>query len=224
MTFSIAAFCRNSGHFGVAVTSSSICVASRCAFARSGVGAALSQNVTDPSLGPQMLQSCADGLSAQQAVDDCVKATPHAAHRQLGLIDSNGQAATYTGSSALGIHAASSGVDCLSIGNLLENSEVPAAISQSFEESSGVLAQRLITALQAGLAAGGEAGPIKSAGLMVVSDVSWPTVDLRVDWSEADPLTDLQELWTLYEPQSADYRTRALDPNQAPSYGVPGDL
>jgi len=81
---------------------------------------------------------------------------------------------------------------------------------------------RLLTALEAGLAAGGEAGPIHSAGLLVADSADWPTTNLRVDWSEA-PIADLRVLWDVWAPQKADYVTRALDPTSAPSYGVPGD-
>ena len=72
-------------------------------------------------------------------------------------------------------------------------------------------------------AAGGEMGPVKSAGLLVVDKQMWPLVDLRVDWSDEGPVAGLRELWRLYEPQMKDYVTRALDPHSAPTYGVPGD-
>lgn len=70
--------------------------------------------------------------------------------------------------------------------------------------------------------AGGEAGPVHSAGLLVVDQVAWPVTDLRMDWSE-DPLADLDSLWRLWQPQADDYVTRALDPRLAPAYGVPGN-
>ena len=72
------------------------------------------------------------------------------------------------------------------------------------------------------LACGGEAGPMHSAGLVIVSDVAWPVTDLRVDWSE-EPVADLTALWRLWRPQVDAYRIRALDPAAAPNYGVPGD-
>ncbi|MFD0933746.1 DUF1028 domain-containing protein, partial [Methylobacterium trifolii] len=73
-------------------------------------------------------------------------------------------------------------------------------------------------------AAGGEAGPVHSAGLMLVREVAWPVADLRVDWTEDCPIAALATLWDLYRPQLDAYVTRALDPTAAPSYGVPGDL
>ena len=84
------------------------------------------------------------------------------------------------------------------------------------------LGGRLVAALAAGLRAGGEAGPVHSAGLIIVSDVPWPVTDLRVDWSD-DPASELTALWRLWRPQADAYRLRALDPAAAPSYGVPGD-
>ena len=71
--------------------------------------------------------------------------------------------------------------------------------------------------------AGGEAGPVRSAGLKIVDTVSWPVVDLRCDWSEDCPIEQLGLAWKIYKPQMADYTQRAIDPRAAPSYGVPGD-
>ena len=79
-----------------------------------------------------------------------------------------------------------------------------------------------MAALAAGLRAGGEAGPVHSAGLIIVSDVPWPVTDLRVDWSD-DPIAELTALWRLWQPQAEAYRLRALNPSAAPNYGVPGD-
>jgi uncharacterized Ntn-hydrolase superfamily protein len=79
-----------------------------------------------------------------------------------------------------------------------------------------------LRALRAGLDAGGEAGPVHSAGLLVVRDVSWPIVDLRIDWSDEDPVRALDSLWRRYAPQIDDYVRRALDPAGAPGFGVPG--
>jgi uncharacterized Ntn-hydrolase superfamily protein len=111
----------------------------------------------------------------------------------------------------------------VSAGNLLANPGVPGAIVAAFEASSGDLGQRAVDAMLAGLAAGGEAGPIRSCGLVMVDAVAWPVADLRVDWHDA-PLAELAALWSVWQPQLADYVSRALNPEAAPSYGVPGDL
>ncbi|MEI4896270.1 DUF1028 domain-containing protein, partial [Klebsiella pneumoniae] len=92
-----------------------------------------------------------------------------------------------------------------------------------FETASGELASRLLAGLRAGIAAGGEAGPVHSAAVKVVDDYPWPVVDLRIDWAEVDPLAALEQLWLAWEPQMEAYITRALDPREAPAYGVPGD-
>jgi uncharacterized Ntn-hydrolase superfamily protein len=84
------------------------------------------------------------------------------------------------------------------------------------------LADRLIGALEAGVAAGGEAGPVHSAAVLVATQVAWPTTNLRVDWDE-NPIVKLREIYKVWAPQADDYVTRALNPNSAPSYGVPGD-
>jgi uncharacterized Ntn-hydrolase superfamily protein len=93
----------------------------------------------------------------------------------------------------------------------------------TFENSGGQLAERLLAAMQAAVAVGGEAGPVHSAALVVVGELTWPIVDLRVDWADEDPIGKLAQLWTAYRPQMHDYIVRALDPTKAPSYGVPGD-
>ena len=85
------------------------------------------------------------------------------------------------------------------------------------------IGDRLVAALTAGRDAGGEEGPVRSCGLVVVDRVPWYVTDLRVDWSDDDPIEELARLWERWKPQADDYVTRALDPSTAPSYGVPGD-
>ena len=225
MTFSISGFCQKTGMVGVAITTSSICVASRCPWVRAGVGAAVTQNITDPGLGNLMLDCLARGLSAQQSIDKVVKDRKFINYRQLTLLDSKGNSASFTGSETLGTNAVSKGGSCIAAGNLLSSAEVVQAMSDSFSNNANLhLAERLLVALQAGLNAGGEEGPVHSAGLKVAHQHPWPLVDLRVDWADDDPLPNLVNLWRAYEPQMMDYNSRAIDPSQAPSYGVPGDL
>ena len=223
MTLSLAGRCAETGMLGAAVTSSSICVASRCLFTRAGVGAGLTQNVTDPSLGVRMLDLLESGADANTAISQVVAEANHIEWRQLVLLDSSGSSALHTGEKVLGRHATAEGKQCAAAANLLANEEVPQTMVTAFEQSSGHLAQRLITALEAGIAAGGEEGPVRSAGVQVVHKVPWPVVDLRVDWDE-NPLPKLRTIWNEYQPQLEPYVTRALNPEAAPSYGVPGDL
>jgi uncharacterized Ntn-hydrolase superfamily protein len=209
--------------FGVVVTSSSPAVAARCAQARAGVGAACTQNVTDPSLGHRLLDALTTGLDAQKALDRVVAEAPYAEFRQLSVVDINGNTAAYSGGRTLGRHRTAQGRDVVAAGNLLADEAVPQAMVDAFAaDPEAHLGDRLLAALIAGRAAGGEEGPVHSCGVVIVDQVSWPVTDLRVDWSE-DPISDLAGAWAVWKPQAEDYVTRALNPSTAPSYGVPGD-
>lgn len=223
VTFSIAARCAETEMLGVGVCSSSPAVAARCSHARAGVGAATSQNVTDPALGSLILDNMAQGLSARESVEHAARSTEHRAFRQLTAVDRTGGAFVFTGAHALGVSAGCTARDVACAGNLLSGEDIPAVMVEAFRHSGGHLGDRLIASMQAALEAGGEAGPVHSAGIMVVRDLSWPIVDLRVDWIEECPIQRLAEIWRLYAPQVDDYVTRALNPGDAPGYGVPGD-
>jgi uncharacterized Ntn-hydrolase superfamily protein len=224
VTFSIAGRCPESGMLGVAIATSSICVGSRCPWARAGVGAVATQNVTLPELAPLILDRLERGEPPAAALEAVLAERPHAEYRQVTVVDARGQIAHFTGGKTLGLHGVAPGDGSVAAGNLLDNDRVPGAIAEGFAERSGAhLAERLMHALECGRDAGGEVGPTHSAALLVVSDLAWPLVDLRVDWHDSDPIAAVRELWTAYEPQMQDYVTRALDPTTAPSYGVPGD-
>lgn len=224
MTFSIAARCARTGMFGVALSSSSPAVAARCAHARRGVGAVCTQNITDPRLGPVGLDLLAAGGSADDVIEALrAKGGSTAAYRQLTVVDRDGRTAAYTGGNALGLHGHFAGMDAVAAGNMLADPGLPHAMVSAFQQApERHIADRLLAALDAAIAIGGEAGPVHSAGLLVVNDQEWPLVDLRVDWSE-DPIRALHELWAVWRPQMQDYVVRGLDPTVAPSYGVPGD-
>ncbi|MFC4277393.1 DUF1028 domain-containing protein [Achromobacter aloeverae] len=222
MTFSIIARCPASGQFGAAVSSSSPAVAARCIRARARVGAAVSQNITDPALGPAILDAMAAGRTPAQALAS-LSDRPHISYRQLMALDASHAPAVFTGSDALGRLASAQGEHASCAGNMLATLDVPAAMLSAFERAQGSLAERLMQALLAGQAAGGEEGPVHSAGLLVYGDLDWPIVDLRMDWVESCPVETLYEAWKVYEPQVQDYITRAADPRAAPSFGVPGN-
>ncbi|MCT8998815.1 DUF1028 domain-containing protein [Chelativorans intermedius] len=224
MTFSISARCTQSGRMGIAISSSSPAVAARCAHARAGAGVVASQNVTDPALGHKGLALLAEGRTARETLAALLDGYSFAAYRQLAIVDRAGGTAVFSGEGALGTHGTCEGDNCVAAGNLLSNETVPAAMVRAFEAARGELGDRLLAAMEAALAAGGEAGPVHSAGMVIVDRVSWPVVDLRVDWHEEDPIGALNDLWTRYKPQVDDYVKRALNPAAAPSYGVPGDL
>lgn len=223
MTFSIIARCPESGQFGAAVASSSPAVASRCIRGRKGVGAAASQNITDPDLGPLALDAMAAGHTPEEAVQQ-LRQRPHIDYRQLMAIDACNPPVVFTGAKALGTLASATGTHAACAGNMLASPDVPQAMLAAFEAAEGSLAERLMQAMLAGQAAGGEEGPVHSAGLLVYGEENWPIVDLRLDWVEADPVGALYGVWKVYEPQCAAYVIRARDPRAAPSFGVPGDL
>lgn len=224
MTFSIIGRCAESGQLGIAISSSSIAVGARCPWVRAGVGAVSTQNVTLPALGPEILDLLEhQPLTPQQALDRALNANGWSQYRQVTVIDDQGQVAIFSGQQALGLYHAVSGEQCAAAGNLLASTEVIQAMVDAFEQASGALADRLLAAMHAAMAAGGEAGPVHSAALKVAGDLVWPIIDLRVDWAEHDPIGQLDGLWQAYQPQMQDYLTRALDPTAAPTYGVPGD-
>lgn len=223
MTFSIVGRCPETGHLGIAISSSSIAVGARCPWLRAGVGAVSTQNITLPALGPQILDLLESGLDPAAALDKALASNGYGQYRQVTVIDSHGGTAHFSGSEALGIHHARAGEQCVAAGNLLASTSVIDAMVEAFEQADGGLPDRLLAAMHAAMAAGGEAGPVHSAAMSVVSDLVWPVVDLRVDWAEENPIGELDNLWRAYAPQLHDYITRALDPTTAPSYGVPGD-
>jgi uncharacterized Ntn-hydrolase superfamily protein len=217
MTYSIAARCGRTGAFGIAITSSSISVASRCAWV-GPLGAVTTQNVTDPALGPAGLGLLRQGLGAGAVLELLLKGTPEPEWRQLGVIDRYGRHALHSGAQALGIAALAEGEGCYALGNLLAAPEVPQKMLATYASAEGVgLPERLLRALEAGLAAGGETGEERSAGLHVAEVHDWPVVDLRVDWHD-EPIGELRRLWGLYAPQRATYEQRARAPSQAPSF------
>ena len=223
MTFSIVARCAVTGGFGMAISSSSPAVAARCAFARAGVGAVASQNVTDPRLGSSVINALADGYGAKKAVASVVGAASHTAYRQVMAVDAAGDTAIFTGAQALGIHAEFQSMNAAAAGNLLACETVPKTMVTAFHAAAGHLGDRLIAALCAGLQAGGEAGAVHSAGLLLVDQHDWPLADLRCDWTMDCPVAAVAEAWRIYKPHMDDYVMRAISPDLAPNYGVPGD-
>jgi uncharacterized Ntn-hydrolase superfamily protein len=215
MTFSIAGRCARTGMLGAVVTTSSMAVGGRCAYARPRIGAVLTQHRTDPRLGPKML----DGLASGEAPDAVLRALeagdPNLRWRQLAAIAADGTAAFFNGSKITSIHKGRVGRDCVAIGNILRTTDAVDAMVESFEANEPeTLPERLVRAIEAGLAAGGELKQVKSAGLLVVHRESFPYVDLRVDLSSS-PLTELRFLWELYRPEAETYVVRAVDPDKA---------
>jgi uncharacterized Ntn-hydrolase superfamily protein len=223
MTFSLAGRCSETGMLGAVISTSSPAVGARCIWVRSNAGVVLTQNVTNPSLGPLGCRAMADGMSATNALDTILKTEPNPAYRQVAILDSNGGTADFSGENTLGIHAVATGKNCIAAGNLLDNTGIPQAMVAAFETATGHLVDRLLAALDGAQAAGGEAGPVHSAGLLVYDTQTWPICSLRVDWHDDDPIGELRRVWEVYQPQMDNYILRAYQPADAPSYGVAGD-
>jgi uncharacterized Ntn-hydrolase superfamily protein len=213
MTFSIAGRCARTGMLGVVVTTSSMAVGSRCAWAEADVGAVLTQHRTDPRLGPLGLQFLELGLSPEETIKALVASTPHHGWRQLAVVDAKGRSAHYSGHNIRSIHAGVSGKDCVAVANVVKSTDVPAAMVRAFEAEPGKpLAERLCMALRAGHDAGGEFKQATSAGLLVVHEHAFPYVDLRVD-DHPDPITEIARLWAMFAPTAENYLKRVFEPD-----------
>jgi uncharacterized Ntn-hydrolase superfamily protein len=217
-TYSIVGRCERTGLLGIAVTTSAIAVAARCAWVEANVGAVATQNLTDPRLGQLGLDLLRRGYGARAVVDDLVRAGAYPDYRQLACVDHDGGSAVWTGTQCFPVHAMRSARNVAVAGNLLASGAVIEAMLAAFAGSAERhLADRLVAALAAGKAAGGETGRNeRSAGLKVCDRESFPLVDLRVDWDEADPVAALAALWERYRPEMDKYVRRAIDPTSAP--------
>lgn len=222
MTFSIVA--RDAtGALGSAVCSSSPAVAARCIHLADGVGAVNSQNVTDPRLGPAVLERIRAGSTATDALKAVIANADDVEYRQLLVVDAAGGVAFYSGQRALGTFGEATGEGVAAGGNMLASADIPQIMVDAFCASEGDLEARLLAAMRAAMDAGGEAGDVHSIGLSVVRDAGWRVTDLRVDWTDANPIDELERLVALWLEQRDVYVARALNPADAPSYGVPGD-
>ena len=214
MTFSLAGRCARTGMLGGVITTSSPAVGSRCLYARAGIGVVLTQNRTDPRLGPRGIALLADGCSPAEAIAALVASTPHHGWRQLAALDATGASANFSGQHIHSNHDGVTGPNCVAVGNILRTPAVPGAMVAAFTQAADLpFPERLLTALEAGHAAGGEERALRSAALLIVHTESFPYADLRVDASD-DPLTALRALWEEYAPTAEEYVTRALDPDR----------
>src|SRR3979490_1878858 len=216
MTFSIAGRCARTGMLGAVVTTSSMAVGSRCAWAEANVGAVLTQHRTDPRLGPKILELLKRGSSPEAIIHDLEKTDPDLRWRQLAVMAADGRGVIFNGAKITSVLKANVGRNCAAAGNILRSTAVVDAMVSTFEENEDQsLAERLVRAIEAGQAAGGELKQLKSAALLVVHRESFPFVDLRVDLN-SQPLVELRFLWELYQPQTDAYVVRAVDPDKAP--------
>jgi uncharacterized Ntn-hydrolase superfamily protein len=214
MTFSLVGRCERTGAVGAVIASASMAVAARCVAVRAGVGAVCSQSTTDPRLRGELLDAMAAGMAADDALASVVDRTADIVYRQLAVIDAAGGTASYSGELTLGEAADIHVAGTAAAGNLLADRGVPAAMIAAFNDRAGDdLGARLIAALRAGLAAGGEVSPVRSAGMVIAESEPWPVTDLRMDWHD-DPVGQLAGLWQIWQPQAASYISRALRPSE----------
>ena len=204
-TYSIVACDLEAGQWGVATQSKYLAVGSVVPWAEPLVGAVATQAWVNPRYGPSGLALLRDGLAADQVVARLTEADPGRAHRQLGVVDAAGRAASYTGERCMKWAGGRTGDGYAAQGNIHVSGETVDAIAESFEATAGTrLALRLLDALDAGQAAGGDSRGQQSAAILVVEKnsahegMSDTLVDLRVDDHEV-PLRELRRLYGLHE-------------------------
>lgn len=195
MTWSIAAYDPRSGMFGICVSTKFFGVGSLAPFVRAGVGAVATQAFVNPTFGPRGLRLLGEGLSAQQVLDILIAGDDGREHRQLGIVDRNGQVAQFTGSECVDWAGHRAGKGYGVQGNMLVGKETIDATADAFEANADLdLPERLLRAIEAGQAAGGDKRGRQSACLMVYSTEEYPLLDIRVD-DNPDPVVELRRLF-----------------------------
>jgi uncharacterized Ntn-hydrolase superfamily protein len=205
-TFSIVAFDPETDSLGVAVQSKFIAVGSVVPWASAGVGAVATQAMANYNYGPRGLELMSGGMTAAQTVEDLISSDEDREHRQLGVVDGRGRAATFTGAECFEWAGSVTGEHYAAQGNILVGRETVEAMAKTYEQTEGDLAAQLLSALDAGQAAGGDSRGKQSAALLVVREGGGyggdndRVVDLRVD-DHPDPIRELiriRDLHTLY--------------------------
>jgi uncharacterized Ntn-hydrolase superfamily protein len=218
MTFSIAALCPRTGEMGCALATSSMAAGARAQFISPDAGVVLSQARSDPRLGVLGLARLQTGANARATLDAMIDASPHAAWRQLAVVDLKGEAVAFTGSECTKAKGEMMDRGVVALGNGLANDRVVGAMMAAFRASADrSLAERLIIGLEAGLAAGGEAYPLRSAAIKIARpNVPLLPIDLRVDCSDT-PIAELRRIWSLWLPMVDGYIQRCVDPANSPA-------
>ena len=205
MTFSIVACDLETSppEWGVAVASKFLAVGSAVPFARAGVGAIATQAMANVSYGPRGLELLEAGREAHETAESLTASDEGRADRQLGVVDAGGRASTFTGESCFDWAGGVTGDGYCCQGNILAGEQVVLSMQTAFEDAHGELAVRLLAALKAGEAAGGDSRGRQSAALLVVSEGggygggSDVAVDLRVD-DHADPIPELERIFRIH--------------------------
>jgi uncharacterized Ntn-hydrolase superfamily protein len=195
MTFSIAAHDEETGAFGVAVTTKFFGVGSLCPFVEAGVGAVATQAFVNPTFGPRGLRLLAEGRSAQEVVDNLLAGDDGREHRQLHIVDRHGRSAAWTGKETVDWAGHSPRRDFSVAGNMLVGEPTIVKMAEAYEVNRGIeFAERLLRALEAGQAAGGDKRGRQSAAMKIVTSEEYPHLDIRVD-DHPDPVVELRRLF-----------------------------
>src|SRR5262245_56861250 len=203
-TYSIAACDLEAGQWGVATQSKFLAVGSVVPWAEPEVGAIATQAYANPRYGSEGLALLRDGLSAEQVVERLTSADEGRDHRQLGVVDSEGRSASFTGEECLDWAGGRTGPCYAAQGNILVSGATVDALAETFEGSSGPLADRLLDCLNAAQAAGGDRRGQQSAAILIVekdggyAKLSDVVVELRVEDHER-PLEELRRLYRLHQ-------------------------
>lgn len=206
-TFSIVALDSATGDLGVAVASRFLAVGHVVPWARAGVGAIATQALANTTYGPRGLALLEQGKSAREVMALLTESDPDRERRQVGIVDARGGGATFTGGGCQAWAGGREGTRFVAQGNILTGEGVVAAIARGFEESRGPLAERLLAALRAGEAAGGDSRGKQSAALLVVrarggyNEMNDRYIDLRVD-DHADPVAELTRVYGVWRRQN----------------------
>jgi uncharacterized Ntn-hydrolase superfamily protein len=195
-TYSIVALDPTTGELGVAVQSHWFSVGTLCAWARAGIGAVATQSVVEPAYGPNALDRLQEDVNAEQALGELLAADPLAHVRQVAVIDVNGVIATHTGADCIAHAGHVTGEHHSAQANMMARDTVPRAMSDAFTAATGRLQERLLAALDAAEAEGGDIRGRQSAAMVIVPAEGEPwrrTVDLRVEDHDA-PLDELRRL------------------------------
>ena len=218
-TFSIAAFDPETDSLGVAVQSKFLAVGSVVPWARAGVGAVATQAMANYNYGPRGLDLMAEGRTAEETVETLTSSDEGQDHRQLGVVDAQGRAATYTGAECFDWAGGATGEHYAAQGNILVGRETVDAMARAYEGTGGDLAARLLAALDAGQEAGGDSRGEQSAALLVVREGGGyggdndRVIDLRVD-DHPHPIRELiriRDLHTLYFGETGPEDVVAID-------------
>ena len=217
MTFSLIGHCERTGMFGVAIATSEMAVGSRCIHVAPGVGAIITQASTNPRLGHLGLNLLRAGYPAPRVVEEIAASDQFVERRQLGALDVSGLAAARTGAENKPWAGHRVERNVVVATNLVVGPAVADAMFEAFGKGGDLpLWDRLLRALEAGKASGGQPNGEVSSGLYVVDREPYPLVDLRVDL-HPEPVAELRRLASEYFPLVAYYNLRPRDPTVPPA-------